>query len=232
MEAPWRVRPKDVSLPVCVVRRRTYLTIAVDYREAFSWRYEPQYDPEYKDPAAIPAEVKPYIRGEDYVWQGTAHLPGFKDACITYWQECVKLARRLVRIFALCLDLPEEYFDSVTTYPGSDGVFNFYPAMSEAQAAASQDVGLGSHTDLQCFTLLWQDMIGGLQVLTKEGQWIKASPIEDTIVVNIGDYLTRLTNDRMKSTVHRVYNRSTVDRSVLNTLVHSWIVMFPTDFQY
>lgn len=84
--------------------------------------------------------------------------------------------------------------------------------MSSEQAAASDDIGLGSHTDLQCFTLLWQDMIGGLQVLTREGQWIKATPIKDTFVVNIGDYLMRLTNDRMKSTVHRVYNRSTVDR--------------------
>ena len=139
----------------------------VDYREAFSWRYEPQYDPDPKDVAAVPSEVAPYIRGEDYVWQGTQHLPGFKDACITYWQECVKLSRRLVRIFALCLDLPEDYFDSMTTYPGSDGVFNYYPAMTAEQAAASQDVGLGSHTDLQCFTLLWQDMSGGLQVLTK-----------------------------------------------------------------
>lgn len=169
---------------------------SLDYREAFGWRYAPQYDPEPRDLDAVPAEVKPYIRGEEYVWEGTEHLPGFKNGCITYWQECLKLARRLVRIFALCLDLPEDYFDAVTTYPGSDGVFNFYPAMTEEEAATTQDVGLGSHTDLQCFTLLWQDMIGGLQVLNKDGQWIKASPIKDTMVVNIGDYLMRLSNDR------------------------------------
>ncbi|EXJ72836.1 uncharacterized protein A1O5_03984 [Cladophialophora psammophila CBS 110553] len=184
----------------------------LDYRESFSWRYEPQYDPDPKDPDAVPAEVRPYIRGENYVWEGTEHLAGFKKGCIAYWQECLKLARRLVGVFALCLDLPETYFDAVTTYPGSDGVFNYYPAMSPEDAAKSQDIGLGSHTDLQCFTLLWQDMNGGLQVLNKEGQWIKATPLEGTFVVNIGDYLMRLTNDRMRSTVHRVYNRSTVDR--------------------
>jgi isopenicillin N synthase-like dioxygenase len=55
-------------------------------------------------------------------------------------------------------------------------------------------------------------MTRGLEVLTKDGQWIKASPIKDTIVVNIGDYLMRLSNDRFKSTVHRVYNRSSMDR--------------------
>ncbi len=182
------------------------------------WQYDPKYDPEEKDTAAIPEEVKPWLCGEDFVWDDTRHLPGFKDACLTYWGECLKLARKLVRIFALALELSEDFFDSVTTYPGADGVFNFYPAMTAEQATTSADVGIGSHTDLQCFTLLWQDTIGGLQVLTKEGQWIKASPIKGTFVVNIGDYLMRLTNDRMKSTVHRVYNRSTVDRYAFSFL--------------
>lgn len=149
----WQQAPqKDVSILDPGFRQR--LICIVDYREAFTWRYDPKYDPEYKDPAAIPEEVKPYLRGEEYVWEGTSHLPGFQDACISYWQECVKLARRLVPIFALCLELPEDYFDKFTTYPGSDGVFNYYPTMAQEQAASSQDVGLGSHTDLQCFTLL------------------------------------------------------------------------------
>ena len=100
----------------------------------------------------------------------------------------------------------------MTDQIGSDGVFNFYPAMTKEQAEMSQDVGIGSHTDLQCFTFLWQDAIGGLQVLTKEGQWIRAPPINGTFVVNIGDYLQRLSNDRFVSTVHRVYNRSMSDR--------------------
>lgn len=84
--------------------------------------------------------------------------------------------------------------------------------MTEEEAESSADVGLGAHTDLQCFTLLAQDMVGGLQVLSKEGQWLNVKPIADTFVVNIGDYLMRMTNDRLKSTVHRVHNHSTVDR--------------------
>lgn len=185
---------------------------SLDTRESFAWRYDPQYDPETKDLSAIPKEVKPYLRGEEFVWEGTSHLPGFKEDTIAYWQACLTLARRLVKIFALCLELPEDYFDNVTTYPGSDGVYNYYPAMTPEEAAKTQDVGLGSHTDLQCFTLLWQDMIGGLQVLNSQNQWVKATPIAGTIVVNIGDYLMRLSNDKFKSTVHRVFNRSTVDR--------------------
>jgi isopenicillin N synthase-like dioxygenase len=137
-----------------------------------AWRYEPQYDPDPKDPAAVPKDVKPWIRGESFVWEGTSHLPNFKSDVLAYWSACLTLARKLVRIFALSLDLPEDYFDSRVTYPGADGVFNYYPVTTREEKEGDA-VGLGSHTDLQLFTLLWQDHVGGLQVLNKEGQWIK-----------------------------------------------------------
>jgi hypothetical protein len=175
------------------------------------WFYHPKYDPDSKDLDAVPEEVWPWIRGEDFIWEGTSHLPGFKEEVLAYWGACLALARKLVRVFALSLDLEEDYFDSRTTYPGADGVFNYYPPTTEEEIAKNA-VGLGSHTDLQLFTLLWQDMIGGLQVLNREGQWIKATPIEGTIVVNIGDFMMRLCNDIYKSTVHRVYNRASVER--------------------
>ncbi|KAJ9148926.1 2OG-Fe(II) oxygenase superfamily protein [Pleurostoma richardsiae] len=182
-----------------------------DYREGFSWRYAPQYDPDPKDLDAVPEAIKPWIRGEEFVWEGTSHMPTFKKDILAYWQECLKLARRLIKIFALALDLPEDYFDNVVTYPGSDGVLNYYPANTKP-ADASIDVGLGAHTDLQSFTLLWQDSVGGLQVLQKDGQWVKVPPVPGTFVVNLGDFLQRLTNDRFKSTVHRVYNYAPVER--------------------
>lgn len=178
------------------------------------WRYDPKYDPETKDPAAIPEEVRAWLRGEDFLWEGTSHIPDFAKDSLIYWKTCLTLARALVKVFAVCLDLPEDYFEQLTTYPGADGVYNYYPALSpdELRNAGPADVGLGSHTDLQCFTLLWQDQVGGLQLLNGEGQWIKATPIPGTFVVNIGDFLMRMSNDRFKSTVHRVYNRSSVER--------------------
>ncbi|KAK7413330.1 hypothetical protein QQX98_007773 [Neonectria punicea] len=186
-------------------------TEGFDVKESMAWRYAPQYDPVAKDMNAIPEEVKPWIRGEEFIWEGTAHLPGFKEDVLTYWASCVTLSRKLVQAFALSLGLPEEYFDSKVTYPGADGVFNYYPVNTKEELS-DDNVALGSHTDLQLFTLLWQDMTRGLQVLSKEGQWIKAVPIEGTIVVNIGDFMMRLSNDVYKSTVHRVYNRSNVER--------------------
>lgn len=188
-----------------------------DRREAFMWRYDPRYDPEGpKDMTTVPENVKPWLMSEDFVWDETSHLPGFQEDMLAYWQQCLTLARRLIRVFALALDLPETYFDHLVTFPGADGVLNYYPKNEEPATRddgnVAVDVGIGAHTDLQSFTLLWQDMIGGLQVLTKDGQWIKVPPIEDTFVVNIGDFLMRLSNDRFKSTVHRVYNRALVDR--------------------
>jgi isopenicillin N synthase-like dioxygenase len=194
---------------------------SVDVKESMMWRYAPEYDPDPKDLNAIPEEVKPWLRGEDFVWEGTSHLPGFKDDVLAYWAACLTLARRLVKVFALSLDLEEDYFDSRTTYPGADGVFNYYPTTTEEETA-NNAVGLGSHTDLQLFTLLWQDMTGGLQVLNRDGQWIKATPVEGTIVVNIGDFMMRLCNDIYKSTVHRVYNRSTAERVSMPFFFGGW----------
>ncbi|APA15228.1 hypothetical protein SS1G_08844 [Sclerotinia sclerotiorum 1980 UF-70] len=185
---------------------------SVDVKESIAWRYEPENDPDHPQTlSSIPSEVKPFIRGESFVWEGTSHLPNFKTDTLAYWKSCLTLARKLVRVFALSLSLPEDYFDSRVTYPGADGLYNYYPPSTEEEKS-NNSVGLGSHTDLQLFTLLWQDMIGGLQVLNKEGQWIMAVPIEGTIVVNIGDFMMRLCNDMYKSTVHRVYNRASVER--------------------
>lgn len=187
-------------------------TESIDVKESLAWRYYPEYDPDHPQSIdELDEEVKRWIRGEEFVWDGTSHLSEFKQDVLAYWQACLKLARKLIRIFALSLNLAEDYFDSRTTYPGADGVFNYYP-VNTAEELAADSVGIGSHTDLQLFTLLWQDMVGGLQVLNREGQWIKAQPKEGTIVVNIGDFMMRLSNDYFKSTVHRVYNRAPVER--------------------
>jgi isopenicillin N synthase-like dioxygenase len=57
---------------------------SLDVRESLGWRYSPQYDPDPKPFDAIPQEVKPWIRGEEFVWEGTSHLPGFKDEVLRY----------------------------------------------------------------------------------------------------------------------------------------------------
>jgi isopenicillin N synthase-like dioxygenase len=171
-------------------------------------RYDGRNDVSSSDPA-VPDDL--LFADNDRVWSNTSKVQDFKSTLIKFWQVRLQLARKMIRIFALALELPEDYFDAATTHPGADAVFIHYPGV-QAQDPDKIDVGLGAHTDIQCLTLLWQDMSGGLQVLSADGEWLDAAPIEGTLVVNIGDLLSRLSNNKFKSTVHRVYNRQKSSR--------------------
>jgi isopenicillin N synthase-like dioxygenase len=175
-------------------------------------RYDSRNDLHGREPVQKPEDRSREFADHDFIWEETSDISGFKEVCVDFWQRRLHLARKLVRIFALALDLSEDYFDAITTHPGADAVFIHYPGTAEAEAGATVDAGIGSHTDIQCFTLLWQDMSGGLQVLSGTDEWLDASPIEGTLVVNIGDFLQRLSNNKFRSTVHRVYNRSAKSR--------------------
>jgi isopenicillin N synthase-like dioxygenase len=90
---------------------------SVDVRESFSWKYDPKYDESVPDPGAIPAEVARCLISEDFLWDVTTNLPLFKSAILEYWRSCLRLARALVRSFALSLHLPEDYFDGKFSHP-------------------------------------------------------------------------------------------------------------------
>lgn len=172
---------------------------SVDARESFSIRYDPQND------TAVDISSP---ESEDFHWEATANLPHFKDSMIAYHRSCLELARLMVQLFALSLNLPEDYFDSKSQCPDATLTLNYYRPLSVVPSVSedSSHVSIGSHTDFQLFTILWQDAIGGLQVLNRDGQWIRATPIEGTFVVNIADYMQRITNDLYVSTVHRAQN--------------------------
>ncbi|KAH8892320.1 2OG-Fe(II) oxygenase superfamily protein [Thozetella sp. PMI_491] len=185
----------------------------LDRREVFHFRYDPANDPLHagEDLSKIPEDVRKGFGYEDFIWTDIG-VPNFRSDAIRYWQACLALSRRLIRIVALGLELPETYFDPLVTYPGADAAMNYYPGHGDAVIDNPDEVGLGAHTDLQVFTLLWQDEHRGLQVLNKEAEWLSVTPIPGTFVVNIGDFLMRTTNDRLKSTVHRVIQHGKVDR--------------------
>ncbi|KAF8849105.1 2OG-Fe(II) oxygenase [Acephala macrosclerotiorum] len=185
---------------------------SIDVRETFSFRYNPLYDPDVPDTEdEIPEDIKNTVTIDEFCWEKTSNLPHFKRDILEYWRATVKLARNLTRSFALALSLPEEYFDTKITYPDASVAMNYYPPMPPSSDEAGEN-SIGSHTDFQLFTILWQDSNGGLQVLNRDGEWISAAPIEGTFVVNIGDYLQRITNDQYISTVHRARNLSGKER--------------------
>ncbi|KAL7108377.1 hypothetical protein ACP275_06G108700 [Erythranthe tilingii] len=72
--------------------------------------------------------------------------------------------------------------------------------------------GLGMHTDMSCITIVYQDEIGGLQVRSKEGQWMDINPHENTLVVNIGDLMQAWSNGIFRSSEHRVVLRKNTNR--------------------
>lgn len=208
---------------------------SADHREHFAMRYDPRYDATIADLDAIPEYFKHCFKGEEWYWEQTCHLPDFKENVLNYWQAALTLARRLTGVFALALDVPLDYFDEKTSYPDAAVTLNHYstlpspdktPTQDEARTEAAdpasasetlpkggpETVSMGSHTDLQLFTILWQDNQGGQQVLTRRGEWINAKPVEGTLGVNIADYLMRITNERWMSTVHRVKHEGVGER--------------------
>ncbi|KAH7635451.1 hypothetical protein B0T09DRAFT_23284 [Sordaria sp. MPI-SDFR-AT-0083] len=189
---------------------------SVDHRESFSWRYDPRYDPSVNDLAEIPEEVMRFIKhdADDYPW--SAVPLEFKGPVIGYFQAVLGLGRVLQRAFALSLGLEETAFDDKSSWPDLGMAVNYYPPLSmeekEQKMGDETRVSIGSHTDFQLFTILGQDQVGGLQVLSRSGQWLNAKPIPGTFVVNFGDYMQRITNDKYVSTVHRVQNYSGRER--------------------
>jgi isopenicillin N synthase-like dioxygenase len=113
------------------------------------------------------------------------------------------LGERLRRLFALALDLPEDWFeDSFRGHSSSMRVIN-YPA-PEREAEPGQ-LRAGAHTDYGCMTILrTEDAPGGLQVQTREGEWLEVEAVPVSFVVNLGDMMARWTNDRWAATLHRV----------------------------
>jgi isopenicillin N synthase-like dioxygenase len=126
-----------------------------------------------------------------------------------YQLQLLCLSRQLTRIFALALHLPEDYFDECTRRPEAGMRILHYP---EQEHSIDEQNGIGAHTDVECFTIVKQDSVGGLEVLDKSGNWLKADPIPGAFVVNIADCLMMQTNDFFVSTAHRVINKSGKER--------------------
>lgn len=170
---------------------------AVDLKESFIWGYEDE---------SGHTDIDHPLRGPN---QWPSALPDLQASAMRYFRQAHEVAYCLMRGFALGLDLPEDFFLQSCKRPISRGSFVYYPPQENL---ASGQFGVGPHTDFGVLTVLCQDDVGGLQVQDVNGDWLEAPPIEGTLVVNVGDLLSRWTDGAYKSTPHRVINSSGRER--------------------
>lgn len=137
------------------------------------------------------------------VWP--AEPAGFAAAATAYYRAMSPLIVTLMQLAALALDVDERFFDDKVDRSIGTMRLNYYPAQSAAPPAGQ--LRASAHTDYGGFTILsGEDVPGGLQVRTRDGDWIDVPTSPMTFVVNIGDLLMRWTNDRWLSNLHRVVN--------------------------
>ena len=131
-------------------------------------------------------------------------VPSFHDCGLGLYQALDQLGSRVLRGLALHIGLPENYFDDKTNFGNSILRPIHYPPIPDGQALPN--VRAGAHEDINLITLLVGASAQGLEVRSHAGEWVPFTADADTIVVNIGDMLQRLTNHVYPSTTHRVVN--------------------------
>lgn len=130
-------------------------------------------------------------------------LPDFNYIGMEAYRMLEKTGIYVLRALSIYIGLDEFYFDEWAANGNSILRPIHYPPITEEPKGA---VRAGEHGDINLITLLMGASAGGLQVLRKDGKWIDAIPQEDELVINVGDMLERLTNNKLRSTIHRVVN--------------------------
>lgn len=153
-------------------------------------------------------------RRADYQRRGVKHVDSFfaeniwpdteglRGAVERYYDETTKLAFRLLNILAVALGLEPDWFDDKFEVPGSALSINYYPAVEQKPAPGT--FRRGEHTDYGALTVLYTDGESGLQVKARDGEWHSVPTVPDTYVVNLADMMTVWSNNRWRSSLHRV----------------------------
>lgn len=132
-------------------------------------------------------------------------LPGVADIFEAYFAAMTTLATRLMRLFALALDLDEHWFDDKIDNHMSNLSLSNYP--DQPDGAGRGQLRAGAHSDWGSLTILKaEDAPGGLEVRAADGAWAPVPILPGSFIINIGDLMAQWTNDRWVSTMHRVVN--------------------------
>lgn len=177
-----------------------------DHKEFFSIGLELPED----DPDVLAGEA---LRGPN---QWPVFMPELREALDDYYSAIAVAGADLLKAVAAGLGIDEDFFTAKYDKRLQRTQMVYYPP--HPPMAESDQFGVAPHTDYGCITLLYQDDSGGLQVRELgSNNWIDATPIHGSLVVNVGDLLARWSNDRFRSTLHRVINKSGHERYSIAT---------------
>jgi isopenicillin N synthase-like dioxygenase len=157
-------------------------------------------------PDAVPDDAwhaaSPYDYFAPNIWPDA--MPALRAAVTRYFDEARRVALTLTDVFAIALGLPEHWFRPYVDRSTSTlRVLNYERRPGEAAPSEGQ-MRMGAHTDYGVVTVLFADPVPGLQVLDTEGRWRDVVPSPGALLVNLGDMTAQWTNDRWRSTLHRV----------------------------
>lgn len=141
--------------------------------------------PEYPDNVSVP------------------EVEGFNETLFKAYRAFEKSGKSLLQAISLYLGLDENHFDDYVEEGNSIVRAIHYPPITVEPKSA---IRAEQHEDINLITLLVGASAGGLEILTKQNEWVGVTSLPDQIVVNVGDMLQRLTNNKLKSTTHRVVN--------------------------
>lgn len=147
--------------------------------------------------------------GEEYVPEEypenvqVGEISGFNPTFHSAYRSFEESGKKLLQAIALYLGLDEFYFDNWVRNGNSILRAIHYPPITNEPKSA---IRAEQHEDINLITLLVGASADGLQILTKQNEWVGVTSLPEQIVVNVGDMLQRLTNNKLRSTTHRVVN--------------------------
>ena len=165
-----------------------------DRKESYIWGLDVEPDESHtQDAKKLLAENR---------WPNS--MPEMPAVLNDYFHSVHNCAFRILEAAAEFLGQDRDFFSRNFNRPTSRGSMIYYPPDSESKG----EYGVSPHTDFGCLSILAQRS-SGLRVKSKDGEWHRADPIPGTFVVNVGDLLSRWTNDRFSSVSHCVVNENT-----------------------
>ena len=155
----------------------------------------------------------------DNIWPDETTSAELRPALEGYFNEARALAHRLTTLFAIGLGLETSFFERFTDHSTDTLRVNHYERAAGEPEPLEGQLRMGAHTDYGVVTILYADRVAGLQIVGPDGRWHDILPAVGTLLVNLGDLLAAWTNDRWRSTLHRVVPPAPGSEAVLRRSV-------------